>query len=112
MPFNFLCLPKFAHAQTLLAGVSPTSAYAPLHYLHTIQPAHQVLAPQVGIAPEHLHRFMSTDCRYLLVGKPGLDKTTDRLVPQVMKVQIRHACSGLLIPDTDLGENPRRERGV
>ncbi|ERF08426.1 hypothetical protein [Pseudomonas aeruginosa] len=21
-------------------------------------------------------------------------------------------CSGLLIPDTDLGENPRRERGV
>ncbi|MCT2504943.1 hypothetical protein MNU13_27105 [Pseudomonas aeruginosa] len=22
------------------------------------------------------------------------------------------ACSGLLIPDTDLGENPRRERGV
>ncbi|HFT8665500.1 TPA: hypothetical protein ACGSTW_000249 [Pseudomonas aeruginosa] len=26
----------------------------------------------------------------------------------------RHSdwCSGLLIPDTDLGENPRRERGV
>ncbi|MBG7282545.1 hypothetical protein I5G53_30145 [Pseudomonas aeruginosa] len=22
------------------------------------------------------------------------------------------SCSGLLIPDTDLGENPRRERGV
>ncbi|RPV44616.1 hypothetical protein IPC856_18350 [Pseudomonas aeruginosa] len=24
----------------------------------------------------------------------------------------RWLCSGLLIPDTDLGENPRRERGV
>ncbi|MGG4748346.1 Wzz/FepE/Etk N-terminal domain-containing protein [Pseudomonas aeruginosa] len=24
----------------------------------------------------------------------------------------RENCSGLLIPDTDLGENPRRERGV
>ncbi|MCO1673345.1 hypothetical protein FA459_28440 [Pseudomonas aeruginosa] len=23
-----------------------------------------------------------------------------------------NGCSGLLIPDTDLGENPRRERGV
>ncbi len=27
-------------------------------------------------------------------------------------MQIRQECSGLLIPDTDLGENPRRERGV
>ncbi len=25
---------------------------------------------------------------------------------------VLHGCSGLLIPDTDLGENPRRERGV
>ncbi|WP_305827210.1 hypothetical protein [Pseudomonas aeruginosa] len=25
---------------------------------------------------------------------------------------LRNECSGLLIPDTDLGENPRRERGV
>ncbi|AON08666.1 hypothetical protein A6681_22620 [Pseudomonas aeruginosa] len=28
------------------------------------------------------------------------------------KVAIERVCSGLLIPDTDLGENPRRERGV
>ena len=26
--------------------------------------------------------------------------------------RIQPFCSGLLIPDTDLGENPRRERGV
>lgn len=27
-------------------------------------------------------------------------------------ISYQEGCSGLLIPDTDLGENPRRERGV
>ncbi len=27
-------------------------------------------------------------------------------------LELENSCSGLLIPDTDLGENPRRERGV
>ncbi|WP_311059210.1 hypothetical protein [Pseudomonas aeruginosa] len=36
----------------------------------------------------------------------------DPLVRESLDVQIALECSGLLIPDTDLGENPRRERGV
>ncbi len=30
----------------------------------------------------------------------------------MLEKSVSYVCSGLLIPDTDLGENPRRERGV
>nr|WP_240440380.1 hypothetical protein [Pseudomonas aeruginosa] len=38
-----------------------------------------------------------------------------RQQPEKVKMvleKVQTDCSGLLIPDTDLGENPRRERGV
>ncbi|ERY80484.1 hypothetical protein PALA51_01422 [Pseudomonas aeruginosa] len=41
-------------------------------------------------------------------------KPNDTSNPEVTESSPRFVplCSGLLIPDTDLGENPRRERGV
>ncbi|WP_124124839.1 hypothetical protein [Pseudomonas aeruginosa] len=43
--------------------------------------------------------------------KPTMGAAKKVLICLVL-LPIGALCSGLLIPDTDLGENPRRERGV
>ncbi len=41
-----------------------------------------------------------------------LKVVAQRTVESAALAEVVSICSGLLIPDTDLGENPRRERGV
>ncbi|RPO65570.1 hypothetical protein IPC1177_25895 [Pseudomonas aeruginosa] len=65
----------------------------------------------LGVVDSALRRWV----KQLEAERQGVTPKSKALTPEQQKIQeleARIKCSGLLIPDTDLGENPRRERGV
>ncbi|WP_416220635.1 transposase [Pseudomonas aeruginosa] len=66
----------------------------------------------LGVVDSALRRWV----KQLEAERQGMTPKSKALTPEQQKIQELEArinrCSGLLIPDTDLGENPRRERGV
>ena len=49
------------------------------------------------VALKHLHRFVPTDRRYLLVAQTGFHEATDGFMPQVMKSEVGAASGALNI---------------
>ncbi|HEJ2566229.1 hypothetical protein IPC1486_06315 [Pseudomonas aeruginosa] len=62
------------------------------------------------IQVERVGEQLSSIARLSVVVEGQIGEIVD--ATQVNRDQLSNLCSGLLIPDTDLGENPRRERGV
>uniref|UniRef100_UPI001BD5A15F hypothetical protein n=1 Tax=Pseudomonas aeruginosa TaxID=287 RepID=UPI001BD5A15F len=49
---------------------------------------------------------------FIIINSGKLLLSLKAVLPNLIRSTSTTDCSGLLIPDTDLGENPRRERGV
>ena len=69
----------------MLSGQARSYITFSTHYL--IQPRHQILRTQVGVALQHLHGLVAGDGGDFLITKAGLDQARDGFVAQVVEAQ-------------------------